>query len=93
MPMVFERMQRAIGMGPSGSAQAGIETPWGNGTWGAVAGPWRRDAVHVHLANATYLLMFLSEKWSFVAVRCEDEHVSYGRVGGEGGIPEKRLVW
>lgn len=44
------------------------------------------------LGNSTYLLMFLSEKWSFVAVRCEDEQVSYGRLDVDV-IPEKRLVW
>lgn len=68
-----------------------LESPWMNGTWGTVAGPWRRDSVHVHLGNETYLLMFLSEKWRFVGVRCHDEYVSYGRV--EGAVPERRLVW
>ncbi len=52
---------------------------------------WRRDALHVDVANETYLLMFLSEKWAFVAVRCADESASYGRL--EGPIPEQRLVW
>ena len=69
-----------------------LASPWGDGTWGAVPGPWRKDALHVILANATYLLMFLSEKWSFVAVRCHDEQVSYGRLDIDV-IPERRLVW
>lgn len=74
-----------------------LESPWGEGSWGSVPSPWRNDSLHVHLRsfNQTYLLMFLSEKWSFVAVRCSDEHVSYGRlmVEDESEIPEKRLVW
>ena len=68
-----------------------LGSPWGDGSWGTVAGPWRKDALHVNLLNTTYLLMFLSEKWSFVAVRCVDEQVSYGRLSGV--IPDKRLVW
>ena len=68
-----------------------LTSPWGLGTWGTVAGPWRRDALHVQLNNATHLLMFLSEKWSFVAVRCSDERVTYGRLSGV--VPEERLVW
>lgn len=70
-------------------------SPWGVGSWGAVAGPWRRDALHVDLANHTYIIMFLSEKWSFVAVRCDDEAVSYGRVGVDDAeeLPKGRLVW
>ncbi len=72
-----------------------FESPYGNGSWGAVPSPWRNDSVHVRLGTDLYLLMFLSEKWSFVAVRCADEHVSYGRlqVADEREIPEGRLVW
>lgn len=69
-----------------------VESPFGRGSWGPVDGPWRRDALRVSLANERYLLMFLSEKWAFVAVRCSDEQVSYGRVVADP-IPEKRLVW
>ena len=69
-----------------------LTSPWGVGSWGAVPGPWRKDSLHVQLRNATYLLMFLSEKWAFVAVRCSDERVSYGRLDADP-IPEKRLVW
>ena len=94
------RANRSWGWGASHHQLAGpvwfnpdgaLATPWGAGTWGTVAGPWRRDALHVDLHNATYLLMFLSEKWAFVAVRCSDEVVSYGRLRGD--IPESRLVW
>ena len=94
-------------------ANGTLDSPFGRGTWGAVPGPWRKDAVHVILSdgggggdsngggggggnsssgNSTYLLMFLSEKWAFVAVRCSDEQVSYGRVEADP-IPEQRLVW
>lgn len=99
-----------------------LNSPWGDGSWGAVPGPWRKEyccafkldslpwfcvpaharhfrpmarfgsALHVKLRNATYLLMFLSEKWAFVAVRCSDEQVTYGRLDA-ATIPEKRLVW
>ena len=67
---------------------------WGDGTWGVVPGPWRKDSLHAKLHNETYLLMFLSEKWSFVALRCSDEQVTYGRLGRQADpIPEQRLVW
>ena len=36
--------------------------------------------------------MFLSEKWAFVADRCADEAISYGRLA-QGHVPEERLVW
>ena len=76
-------------------ADGQFESPWRNGSWGPVPSPWRNDSVHVILGDPpqieTYLLMFLSEKWAFVAVRCADERVSYGRL--QGPIPEKRLVW
>ena len=42
--------------------------------------PWRKDSLHVKMGGSTYLLMFLSEKWVFVALRCEDEQVTYGRL-------------
>ena len=73
-------------------ANGTFESPFYPGTWGQVPGPWRKDAVHVQLGDETYLVMFLSEKWSFVAVRCRDEQVSYGRLDADP-IPEKRLVW
>ena len=60
--------------------------------WGTVPSPWRKDTVYVRLGGETYLLMFLSEKWSFVAVRCADEQVSYGRLQREE-TPQKRLVF
>ena len=69
-----------------------LASPWGEGSWGTVPSPWRKDALHVILRNQTYLLMFLSEKWAFVAVRCFDEQVSYGRLDADP-IPENRLVW
>lgn len=34
-----------------------------------------QDSLHVRLGGESYLLMFLSEKWAFVAVRCADEQV------------------
>ena len=73
---------------PDGTAPS----PWGNATWGAVPSPWRNDSVHIRLDGQTYLLMFLSEKWAFVAVRCSDEAVSFGRLRRQP-VPEKRLVW
>ena len=63
-----------------------------NGTWGVVPSQWRRDSLHVKLGGETYLLMFLSEKWAFVADRCADEAISYGRLA-QGHVPEERLVW
>jgi hypothetical protein len=71
-----------------------LETPWGEGTWGTVPSPWRKDSLHVTLPErgGAYLLMFLSEKWSFVALRCEDERVSYGGLERQH-IPDKRLVF
>jgi len=101
-------LRAPITFAPNGT----VGTPWGEGTWGAVPGPWRKDAVHVRLLehglrdgaghglrdgaghgiHQTYILMFLSEKWAFVGVRCSDERVSYGRVAADP-IPEKRLVW
>ena len=73
---------------PDGS----LTSPWGRGSWGSVPSPWRKDAVHVQLGGATYLLMFLSEKWAFVALRCSDEQVTYGRLQ-RADVPEKRLVF
>ena len=69
-----------------------LRSPWGQGSWGTVPSPWRKDSVHVVLGGETYLLMFLSEKWSFVAVRCRDEQVSYGRLQ-RPDVPSKRLVF
>ena len=82
------RLHGPVWFGDNGT----LSSPWGNGTWGVVPGPWRKDALHVILHNQTYLLMFLSEKWAFVAVRCFDEQVSYGRLDADP-IPENRLVW
>lgn len=97
----------AWGWGPNHSALRGpvrflpngtLQSPWGSGSWGSVPSQWRKDSLHVVLparsgtANETYLLMFLSEKWAFVAVRCSDEQVTYGRLLADP-IPEKRLVW
>ena len=36
--------------------------------------------------------MFLSEKWAFVALRCSDEQVTFGRVQG-ASVPQGRLVF
>ena len=71
-----------------------LDSPWGSGSWGTVPSQWRNDSLHVRLgANRTaYLLIFLSEKWAFVAIRCADERVSYGRLRAER-VPENRLVW
>ena len=69
-----------------------FSSPWGEGSWGTVPSPWRKDSLHVVLDGKTYLLMFLSEKWAFVAVRCEDEQVSYGRLQ-RPDVPQKRLVF
>ena len=43
------------------------------------------------VGGETYLLMFLSEKWAFVAVRCSDEHVSYGQLERYPDVPQDRL--
>ena len=69
-----------------------LTSPWGEGSWGIVPSPWRKDSLHIKLGGHTYLLMFLSEKWAFVAVRCEDEQVSYGRVE-RLDVPSSRLVF
>jgi len=81
------------GKGPMHFESTGkLTSPWGDGSWGTVPSPWRKDSLHIKLDGKTYLLMFLSEKWSFVAVRCEDEHVSYGRLE-RPDVPTKRLVF
>ena len=67
-------------------------SPWGAASWGPVPSVWRNDSVHVRLGGEVYLLMFLSEKWSFVAVRCSDEAVSYGRLARQP-VPEQLLRW
>ena len=69
-----------------------FEGPTSRGTWGVVPSQWRKDSLHVKIGDDTYLLMFLSEKWSFVADRCSDEAISYGFVVQES-VPEQRLVW
>lgn len=46
---------------------------------------------HPCTGGQTYLLMFLSEKWAFTAVRCSDEEVSFGQLAGQ--TPRDRLVW
>ena len=68
-----------------------LASPWGAGTWGAVPSQWRKDSLHVIVGGETYLLMFLSEKWAFVAVRCSDEHVSYGQLERYPDVPQDRL--
>ncbi len=68
-----------------------LRTPSGEGTWGVVQSPWRKDTLHVLLGDETYLLMFLSEKWAFVALRCRDEEVSHGNL--VGAVPRQRLVF
>ena len=71
-----------------------LENPWGVGSWGTVPSRWRNDSLHVKLGaeRTAYLLIFQSEKWAFVAIRCSDEHVSFGRLRAEH-VPERRLVW
>ena len=77
---------------PSGKLEA--PASWGEGaSWGTVPSPWRKDSLHIKRpGKGTYLLMFLSEKWSFVAVRCENEEVTYGALA-RADVPEKRLVF
>ena len=43
-------------------------------------------------AGEVYLLMFLSEKWAFVALRCSDEQVSHGRLL-QDPLPGGRLLF
>ena len=74
------------------SREPGGEGGFVDGTWGTVPSPWRKDSLHVQMGGATYLLMFLSEKWVFVALRCSDEQVTYGRLDAEN-VPEQRLVF
>ena len=62
------------------------------GSWGSVPSPWRKDSLHVKLGGETYLLMFLAEKWAFVALRCSDEQVSYGRLQTDP-LPNGRLLF
>uniref|UniRef100_A0A0D3IKE5 Nucleotide-diphospho-sugar transferase domain-containing protein n=1 Tax=Emiliania huxleyi (strain CCMP1516) TaxID=280463 RepID=A0A0D3IKE5_EMIH1 len=73
-------------------AGGALSSPWGEGTWGPVPSPWRKDSVYVALGGQTYLLMFLSEKWAFTAVRCSDEEVSFGQLKRRD-TPQRRLVW
>ena len=81
------------GHGPMRFLQSGAVTaPWGEGSWGTVPSPWRKDSLHVKMGGRTYLLMFLSEKWAFVALRCEDEQVSYGALQ-RSDVPNARLVF
>jgi len=61
-------------------------------TWGTVPSPWRKDSLHVKMDGFTYLLMFLSEKWAFIALRCEDEQVTFGRIDADA-VPDQRLVF
>jgi len=81
------------GRGPVVFGQGGeLASPWGAGSWGSVPSPWRKDSLHVKLGGDAYLLMFLSEKWAFVALRCGDEQVSYGRLL-QDPLPPQRLVF
>ena len=81
------------GQGPVRFESSGaLTSPFGAGTWGTVPSPWRKDSLHIVLGGQTYLLMFLSEKWAFVAVRCSDERVSYGRLQRDD-VPQQRLVF
>ena len=82
------------GKGPVRFESSGaLSSPWGAGSWGSVPSPWRKDSLHIKRpGKGTYLLMFLSEKWSFVAVRCENEEVTYGALA-RADVPEKRLVF
>ena len=87
-----------VGQGPVRFESSGqLSSPLGEGSWGTVPSQWRKDSLHVKLAGHTYLLMFLSEKWAFVAVRCDDEQVSYGRlmqsVVAPFQVPRTRLVF
>ena len=80
------------GAGPCRFEPGGaFSSPFGVGTWGVVPSPWRKDALHVVMGEHTYLLMFLSEKWAFVALRCADEEVSFGQLT-RPDVPSKRLV-
>ena len=69
-----------------------FESSWGSGSWGTVPSPWRKDSLHVTLDGEQYLLMFLSEKWAFVALRCSDEEVTHGSVP-RSQLPSGRLKW
>jgi len=82
------------GRGPYRFQKDGTFTsPLGNlGSWGTVPSQWRKDSLNVQFDGETYLLMFLSEKWAFVALRCSDEDVSYGVVQRDP-IPKQRLMW
>ena len=62
------------------------------GTWGAVPSPWRKDSLHVMSGGYAYLLMFLAEKWAFVALRCADEQVTFGLLDAHP-LPEYRLIF
>ena len=87
-----------VGQGPVRFESSGqLSSPLGEGSWGTVPSQWRKDSLHVKLVGHTYLLMFLSEKWAFVAVRCDDEQVSYGRLMQSAvapfQVPRTRLVF
>lgn len=56
------------------------------GEWGLVDNQWRKtDTLWVLLDGRQHLFVFIRHNWSFVAIRCDDEHVSYGQL--EGDIP------
>ena len=81
------------GKGPVRFESSGaLSSPWGAGSWGSVPSPWRKDSLHIKLDGEAYLLMFLSEKWAFVALRCSDEQVTFGR-GQGASVPQGRLVF
>ena len=86
------RYLRRTRSGARGSRRAApLEAP-SVSSWGTVPSPWRKDSLHVQLpGKGYYLLMFLSEKWSFVAVRCRDERVSYGQLERYPDVPQDRL--
>ena len=47
---------------------------------------------HLRIGRPQKLGSDLSTQWSFVAVRCDDEEVSYGRLDVDQ-VPRQRLVF
>ena len=78
--------------GAAGAAGATRGVGGAAGTWGTVPSQWRKDSLHVQLGDSTYILMFLSEKWAFTALRCRDEEVSFGQLE-RTDTPQTRLMW
>lgn len=76
-----------VRFGEDGSLDLGApRAPGGSasGEWGVVNNQWRKnDTLWARIDGRQYLVLFLRHNWSFVAIRCDDEEISYGQYAGE----------